>query len=126
MITHCLRILRWSFVLPVGVPDLLFGSLSLLLMLSYGKTGNSRRALIGWNLLALAVLAAAPALMQMGLPGPLYVFSTQPDARALFEFPMVLAPTLVVTLLFFMNGWHAFVLWSAGKRATAPSLRAAA
>ncbi len=140
LLVHCLRIaaiggiikashglLPWSFVLPVGIPDFLFGLLSLLLMLAHGKDGYSRRVLIGWNLLGIAVLAAAPVLMQMGLPGRLYVFDSQPDARTLFEFPMVLAPTLVVTLLFFMNGWHAFVLWwSADRRVTATSLRAEA
>lgn len=38
----------------------------------------------------MAVLIAAPLLMQLGLPGPFYVLDAQPDARVLFEFPIVL------------------------------------
>jgi hypothetical protein len=104
-------ILPQSFVYPIGIPDLMFGLLSLALALSYSRQRYSATTLIRWNLLGMAVLMAAPVLMQLGLPGPLHILNSQPDARTLFEFPMVLAPTLVVTLLFFLNGWHAWVLW---------------
>ncbi len=117
-------LLPTSFVYTVGIPDFVFGLLSLLLALMHGKNGYSTRLLIGWNLLGIGVLSSAPLMMQMGLPGPLYIFASQPDARALFDFPMVLAPTLVVTLLFFMNGWQSFVLWSSAGRSTARPARA--
>ncbi|MDE2156767.1 MAG: hypothetical protein KGJ32_12860 [Xanthomonadaceae bacterium] len=116
-----LGLLPASFVYPIGIPDFLFGTASLYLAFAWGKAGYERRILIGWNLLGMAVLAAAPLLMQLGLPGPLYVLRSQPDARTLFEFPMVLAPTLVVTVLFFMNGWQAFALWRAGVQTSAQS-----
>lgn len=106
-----------SFVYPVGGPDFVFGLLSLLLAIFHRKSAFSTRLLIGWNIVGMAVLIAAPLLMQLGLPGPFYVLDAQPDARVLFEFPIVLAPTLVVTTLFFMNGWHAFVLLRAAIRA---------
>jgi hypothetical protein len=39
---------------------------------------------------------------------------------------MVMAPTLVVTWLFFMNGWHALVLWlSAAAPRRSSALRGA-
>lgn len=100
-----------SFAYPIGIPDLLFGLLSLLLALNYPRIAPDRRTIIAWNGLGMLSLMAAPVLMQMGLPGPLYVFQTQPDARSLFDFPMVLAPTLVVTWMFFINAWHSYVLW---------------
>lgn len=104
-------ILPQSFVFPIGIPDLLFGMLSLTLALFYPRGGHHARVTIVWNLLGMAVLMTAPVFMQLGLPGPLHFFKSQPDARTLYEFPMVLAPTLVVTLMFFINGWHAWVLW---------------
>lgn len=100
-----------AFVFAIGIPDLAFGLASLALALNYRHVKPGRTGLIAWNLAGMAVLMAAPVLMQMGLPGPFHIFSDPPDARALFEFPMVLAPTLVVTLMFFTNGWHAYVLW---------------
>jgi hypothetical protein len=103
-----------SFVYPIGIPDMLFGLLSLALAITYPSRGYSSKVLIGWNVLGMAVLMSAPVFMQLGLPGPLYIFNSVPDARSLFEFPMVLAPTLVVTLLFFINGLHAWVLWRSG------------
>lgn len=101
-----------SFTLPVGIPDLLFGASALLIGVFWPKGGLSRRALIVWNLIGIAVIVpAAPLSMQMGLPGPLYVFTSAPDARALFKYPLVLAPTLIVPLFIFTNAVHAAVLW---------------
>ena len=108
-----------SFVYPVGIPDLLFGLSALALTFPRGNSGYSRRTLIIWNIMGLAVIMPAPLLMQMGLPGPLYTFTTSPDARALFEFPMVLAPTLVVPLFIFTNAAHATVLWLETKYSAA-------
>lgn len=116
-----------SFAFPIGIPDLIFGLVSLVLALGYRRFRPGRPALIAWNLAGMGVLMSAPIFMQLGLPGRFYTFTAQPDATALFEFPMVLAPTLVVTLLFFTNGWHAFTLWRAGGSAAAlPMVRSPA
>jgi hypothetical protein len=104
-----------SFAFPIGIPDLAFGLVSLVMAMAYHRLRPGRATLIGWNLAGMGVLMSAPILMQLGLPGPFHTFTTQPDATALFDFPMVLAPTLVVTLLFFTNGWHAFTLWRTAK-----------
>ena len=104
-----------SFAFPIGIPDLVFGLVSLVMAMAYQRLRPGRAALIGWNLAGMGVLMSAPIFMQLGLPGHFYTFTSQPDATALFEFPMVLAPTLVVSLLFFTNGWHAFTLWRSGK-----------
>ena len=106
-----------SFAFPIGIPDLIFGVISLVMALAYHRLRPGKAVLIAWNLAGMGVLMSAPVFMQLGLPGRFYTFTAQPDATALFEFPMVLAPTLVVTLLFFTNGWHAFTLWRAGRGA---------
>lgn len=106
-----------SFAFPIGIPDMIFGVLSLVMALAYHRLRPGKAVLIAWNLAGMGVLMSAPVFMQLGLPGRFYTFTAQPDATALFEFPMVLAPTLVVTLLFFTNGWHAFTLWRAGRGA---------
>jgi len=100
-----------SFALPVGIPDFLFGLSALGLAAFWPKGGWSPRTLIIWNLIGMAVIMPAPVLMQMGLPGPLQLFTSAPDANALFDYPMVLAPTLIVPLFITMNGLHAAVLW---------------
>ncbi|RYC10952.1 hypothetical protein EUU22_15485 [Ciceribacter ferrooxidans] len=114
-------VLPASFALPVGIPDLLFGASALLVGVLWPKGGLSRRTLIVWNIIGIAVIVpSAPLLMQMGLPGPLYTFARAPDARVLFEFPLVLAPTLIVPLFIFTNAVHAAVLWN-GMRGERPS-----
>lgn len=107
-----------SFALPVGIPDFLFGLSALAIGMIWKVEGWSTRTLIAWNLLGLAVIMPAPILMQLGLPGPFHIFTSAPDARVLFEYPMVLAPTLVVPLFIIMNAIHAAVLWTdaRGKR----------
>ena len=93
-----------SFELAVGVPDLLFG-LSALYVGKRASDGSISRRAVGWWSLAgaLAIVPAAPLVAQMGLPGPLQVFSGEPSATALFVYPMVLAPTLIVALFVLFN-----------------------
>lgn len=100
-----------SFALPIGIPDFLFGLSALWLGLRMAKHRPSAKALIAWNLLGVAVILPAPFLMQMGMPGPLYTFTSQPDARALLDFPLVLAPTLIVPVFITLNTIHAAVAW---------------
>ena len=47
---------------------------------------------------AIAVVPGANLVAQMGLPGPMMVFTKEPTSAALFVYPMVLAPTLIVPL----------------------------
>lgn len=101
-----------SFALPVGIPDFLFGLAGAWLALAWPKGGWSTRTLVIWNALGIAaIVPAAPILMQMGLPGPFYTFSGMPDARVLFDYPMVMAPTLLVPFFVTINAVHIFVLW---------------
>lgn len=112
------------FAYFVGFPDFLFGLSALALGLSRKWNALGPRGLIVWNLIGIAVILPAPLLIQLGLPGPIHTFTSLPDGRALFEFPMVLAPTLVVAFFITMNAIQAAAVWLGyGADAHAPSGR---
>lgn len=92
------------FAVFSGGPDFLY-ALSALWMSTRVKRGEiSRTALIAWNIIGFAALAlTAPLLLQLGLPGPLQVFTTAPLSDIILEFPMALAPTLTGPLFIMMN-----------------------
>ena len=115
-----------SFELAVGVPDLLFG-LSALYVGGRARKGSiGRRSVAVWSLVGAALIVpSAPLVAQLGLPGPLMVFGTPPTAAALFDYPMVLAPTLIVPLFVLFNLLTAQQLWAAVKREAATVRRAA-
>lgn len=104
------------FELLVGVPDLLFG-LSALWVAAKARRGEiTRRGFMRWNLLgALIIVPAAPILLQMGLPGPLQLFTALPDARAVYSYPMSIAPMMGVPLFVLANLWVAWRLWERGR-----------
>lgn len=92
------------FELLVGVPDLMF-AISAIWILRLEKSGRlSDRKFLLWNLLgAFVIVPAAPIVLQLGLPGPLQYFTSQPDARAVFTFPMAIAPMIGVPLFVLTN-----------------------
>lgn len=100
------------FELFVGIPDLLFG-LSALWAGSRLRRGTlSARGFMLWNLIgALIIVPGAPILLQLGLPGPLYVFDSLPDARSVFTYPMSIAPMIGVPMFVLMNLLLVWRLW---------------
>lgn len=93
-----------SFELAVGVPDLLFGLSALYVGKRASEGSISRRAVGWWSLIgAFVIVPSAPFVAQMGLAGPLQVFTAVPSATALFVYPMVVAPTLIVPLFVLFN-----------------------
>lgn len=103
------------FELLVGVPDLLFG-LSALWVFARARKGRiSARGFLIWNVIGLLVIVpAAPILLFLGLPGPLQVFTALPDARAVFTYPMSIAPVIGVPLFVLVNLWVVWRLWERG------------
>ena len=109
------------FELLVGVPDLLFGLSALWVAVKARRGEMSARGFMIWNLIgALVIVPAAPVLLQLGLPGPLQVFTGVPDARAVFTYPMSIAPMIVVPLFVLINLWVAWRLWE--RQRGAPEL----
>jgi hypothetical protein len=100
------------FALGVGLPDLLFGLSALWVARRAVRGELGHRAFLWWNVVgALVIVPAAPILIQLGLPGPAYVFTSQPDARAILAFPMAIAPLVGVPLFVLMNACVAWRLW---------------
>ena len=113
------------FELLVGVPDLLFGLSALWVAYALKRGVMGERGFLAWNLIgALIIVPSAPILLQLGLPGPLQVFTALPDARAVFTYPMSIAPMIGVPLFVLANLWVAWRLWErAGARKAAMPTR---
>lgn len=100
------------FELFVGIPDLLFGISALWIGSRLRRGMLSERGFMQWNLLgALIIVPSAPVLLQLGLPGPFYVFDSVPDARAVFTYPMSIAPMIGVPMFVLMNFLLVWRLW---------------
>ena len=110
------------FEYAVGVPDFFFG-LSALWIGRQAQRGVLRhKTFLWWNLIgAFVIVPSAPIILQLGLPGPIQVFTSLPDARAVFTYPMSIAPMIGVPLFVLVNLWVAWRLWEreAGENETA-------
>lgn len=96
----------------VGVPDLLFGFSALWVARLVKRGEFSAKRFMVWNFLgALVIVPSAPILLQLGLPGPLQLFTSQPDARVVFTYPMSIAPIIGVPLFVLINLGVALRLW---------------
>ncbi len=104
------------FEYGVGIPDFLFGT-SAFWVARKAKQGKiSEKSFLVWNLVgALVIVPSAPILLQLGLPGPVQVFTSLPDARAVFTYPMSIAPMIGVPLFVLINLWVAWRLWERGR-----------
>ncbi len=100
------------FELLVGLPDLAFGLSALWVAHLLKQERMGARGFLWWNLAgALIIVPSAPVLIQLGLPGPLQVFTALPDARAVMTYPMSIAPMIGVPLFVLVNLWVAWRLW---------------
>ena len=97
------------FEYSVGIPDLLFGISAFWIARKARRGELSKRSFLLWNLIGILVIVpSAPILLQLGLPGPVQVFTDLPDARVVFTYPMSIAPMIVVPLFVMINLW---VVW---------------
>ncbi|MGI9457621.1 MAG: hypothetical protein ACR2NU_13740 [Aeoliella sp.] len=88
----------------VGIPDFLFGTLSLAAAYLIFKGIWSKRSAIGINLFGfLVIVPYGLVLMHLGLPGIMHMIDETPDLTTIFNFPMVLALTLVVPIFIVIN-----------------------
>lgn len=77
---------------------------------------TDQKKFLVWNVVGvLVIVPAAPIILQLGLPGPLQVFTSLPDARAVFTHPMSIAPMIGVPLFVLVNQWVAWRLWEQGR-----------
>ncbi len=92
------------FAYLVVITDFLFGISALYVGYMALRSSLSEKYLMIWNLVG-ALVVGVPALMffQTGLPGPIQLFKAYPTTEKLLEFPMVLAPSLVVPTFILLN-----------------------
>lgn len=104
--------------LAVGVPDLLIG-LSAPFIAIWVKRGElSRQALALWHFIGVGVIVInGGGVLHLGMPGPHYLLTSQPDTSVLFDFPMVMAPTFAVPMLVIVNIWMIVYLTRFRQRA---------
>lgn len=92
------------FGLYIGIPDMIFGLSALLVAWMVYRKRVGTGTLIIWNLFgAMIIVPFGLVLLQMGLPGPWMHFDETPGISTIFEFPMALAPTVVVPLFVMVN-----------------------
>lgn len=90
--------------LSVGLTDLAFGFSALYVYRLVKNSKLSADALVMWHLVGILLLVIPAGMsIQAGLPGPLQTFTTPPTSEVLFDFPMVLAPSLVVPGFLLLN-----------------------
>lgn len=102
--------------LAIGVTDLAFGLSALALFAAARAHRLSPDALAIWHITGFAIIAVPGfGAIQFGLPGPaqLPALSLEPTSAAMLDFPMALAPTLVVPIFLALNIWGA---WAALAR----------
>lgn len=110
--------------LAVGLTDLAFG-LSALWLFGRVRSGRvSADALALWHIIGIALIAIPGFVsIQLGMPGPVQLLIDPPTTAVLYDFPMVLAPTLVVPLFLALNAWG---IWNALKAPRVSDARASA
>ncbi len=105
-----------SFEYGVGIPDFLFGVSAFWIARKAMRGEITERSFLVWNLVGVLVLVpSAPILLQLGLPGPIQVFTSLPDARAVLTYPMSIAPMVGVPLFVLINLWVAWRVWERGR-----------
>ena len=90
--------------LAIGLTDIAFG-LSATLLYPFARSGRiSADALAVWHMTGvLLIVIPGEIAIQTGLPGRLHVFATPPTSEVMLDFPIVLAPSLVVPVFLLLN-----------------------
>ena len=95
-----------EFAYFIGIPDLIFGALSLLAGYLLYKKSLQLKWILFLNVFGFIIIVPlALVLMNMGIPGPLHIIHSTPDMVSLYEYPMALAPTTVVPIFIVTNGF---------------------
>ncbi len=108
-----IKTLRGAFPLEselaVGINDLAFGLSAPWLLKAARRQQISPDALALWHVVGMAiVLLPGGITIQTGLPGPLQAFTKPPTAEVMLDWPLVLAPNLVVPIFLLLNLLGAF------------------
>jgi hypothetical protein len=88
----------------IGIPDFLYGVMTLIAAVLIFKGIWKEKSAIIINLIGfLIIVPFGTVLINVGLPGAMYMVEESPSLKTIFEFPMALAPTLVVPIFVMVN-----------------------
>jgi hypothetical protein len=88
----------------VGIPDFLYGVTTLIAAVLIFKGVWKEKSAIIINLIGFIIIVPfAMVLMNVGLPGAMYMIEETPSLATILEFPMALAPTLIVPIFAMVN-----------------------
>ncbi len=99
-----------KFVFWIGIPDFLFGVSALVIGWLLLRKAVGPRFLIAWNLVGFSLIV----LPTFGL---MNYWMNEPGYSFIFEFPMVLAPSIIVSTFVSLNLLHAWGIFVTEKRA---------
>ena len=102
------------FAWGTAFPDMLFG-LSAMALLIQNQWIHNLTILFWWNLVGFGIIIPSGATMlQLGMK-PTQLYESTASNNLIFEYPMVLAPGLVVPMLV---SWNAIMVWWSWSRTT--------
>ena len=97
-----------TYVFWIGIPDFVFGVSALVVGWLLLRKAAGPRFLIGWNLVGFALIIL-PTFV------PMNYWMNEQGFVFIFEFPMVLAPSIVVSTLVSLNLLHAWGIFVTEK-----------
>ena len=101
----------------IGIPDFLYGITTLIAAVLIFKGVWKEKSAIIINLIGFIIIVPfGMVLMNVGLPGAMYMIEEFPSLKTIFEFPMALAPTLVVPIFVMVNLFVALRLIKRSRR----------
>lgn len=98
-----------GFVFWIGIPDFLFGVSALVVGWLLLRKAVGPRFLIAWNLVGFALIIL-PTFV------PMNYWMNEPGFTFIFEFPMVLAPSIVIPTFISLNLLHAWGVFRTEKK----------
>lgn len=93
-----------NYVFWIGIPDFLYGLSALVVAWLMQRQWIGGRTVLAWNLLGFGLIVFPTFL-------PMNYWMNEPGFEFIFEFPMVLAPSVVVSLLISLNLLQAWAMW---------------
>ncbi len=105
-----IKALRGEFSSEIGLYsaglDLIFGALSLLAGYLLYRKSLDLKWVLALNVYGFVIIVPATlVLMNLGIPGPWHIIHSTPDMVSMYEYPMALAPTVVVPIFIVINGF---------------------
>ena len=81
------------FIIPVGIPDFLFGlSVPVMTWLVFKKRVIGRTGLVVWNIVGSVVFLPTLILIYLSVPSPIQMFFDGPNSVEVFQFPIEVDP----------------------------------